>query len=60
MHRGTILQDNINPIAKVEKSALLLASTIYGKPAASLLARDVERLTSSFPELLLEGEHRME
>lgn len=52
--RGTVIQDNINPIAKVEKSALLLASTIYSKPAASLLAgeAEVERLTGAFPELL--------
>jgi hypothetical protein len=52
--RGTIVQDNINPIAKVEKSALLLASTIYGMPPSSLLAGqvEVERLTSSFPELM--------
>jgi len=53
-HRGTVLQDNINPIAKVEKSSMMLASTIHGVPAPRLLAsgRDVERLTASFPELM--------
>ena len=53
-NRGTIIQDNINPIAKVEKSAVMVASTIYGKPSASLIARegDVDRLTESFPELM--------
>jgi hypothetical protein len=52
--RGTIVQDNINPIAKVEKSALLLASTIYGMPPSSLLAghAEVERLVGSFPEIM--------
>jgi len=50
------LQDNINPIAKVEKSSLLLASTIHGVPATRLLANrhDVERLTHLFPQLMIE------
>jgi hypothetical protein len=52
--RGTIIQDNVNPIAKAEKSALLLATTIFGAPAANLVAGqgDIERLTENFPEIM--------
>ncbi|GKY91218.1 hypothetical protein MPSEU_000094400 [Mayamaea pseudoterrestris] len=51
---GTVVQDNVNPIAKVEKSALLLASSIFKKPYIFLI-RDEEqakRLKKSFPLLL--------
>lgn len=51
---GSVLQDNINPITKVEKSSLMLAATVYGKPPETLLkaAEDVARLTVEFPELM--------
>jgi hypothetical protein len=51
---GTVIQDNINPIEKLEKSTLLIASTIHGVPARDLIRDSVEvqRLTSSFPALL--------
>jgi hypothetical protein len=50
---GTIIQDNINPIEKLERSSLMIASTIYGEPAQKLLEdeHDLERLTGSFPLL---------
>ena len=50
---GCIVQDNVNPIEKVEKSALMIASTIYGKPPMTLLKdeSEVQRLTTTFPEL---------
>jgi hypothetical protein len=50
---GTLIQDNVNPIAKAEKSALLLASTLHRKSPADLLAaaQDKERLTAAFPLL---------
>ena len=50
---GTVVQDNINPIEKVEKSSLLMASTIHGSAAEELLKneRDVGRLRGSFPAL---------
>jgi hypothetical protein len=50
---GTVIQDNVNPIEKVERSALLLASTIYGEPVQSLIRneKDVQRLTASFPQV---------
>lgn len=53
-NRGTVIQDNINPIDKLEKSALLIASTIHQKAPERLLANheDVKRLTNSFPTLI--------
>lgn len=54
---GTVIQDNINPIEKVERSSLMIASTIYGEPAPALVkdAPELERLTASFP-LLFDAE----
>jgi len=52
---GTAIQDNINPIEKVEKSLLLLSSTIHGMKSCTKLIsteEDRRRLTISFPELL--------
>jgi hypothetical protein len=53
---GTIIQDNINPIEKVERSSLMIASTIYGEPVQTLIEdeHDLERLTGSFPLLFAE------
>jgi hypothetical protein len=50
---GTVIQDNINPIVKVERSSLILASTIHGITVPELLEneQDVQRLTNSFPLL---------
>ena len=55
---GTVIQDNINPIEKVERSSLLLASTIYGKPIPTLLERDhdVQRIAEVFPSLMMIGD----
>jgi hypothetical protein len=58
---GTIIQDNINPIAKLERSSLVLASTIFGQSAACVIRseQDVKRLRSVFP-LLLEADSSSE
>jgi len=50
----TVIEDNINPIEKLEMSTLLVASTIHGVPAQNLVAdsNDRARLVSSFPALL--------
>jgi len=52
---GTVIQDNLNPIEKVEKSSLLVASTIYGSNTAELIntQSDSTRLSISFPELFV-------
>merc|ERR1719428_1099854 len=33
----TVVQNNVSPIEKVERSTLIMASTIHGKPAAALV-----------------------
>lgn len=51
---GTVVQDNINPIAKVEQSSLLLASTIHGQDDINQFIEhdtDRQRIQSSFPRL---------
>jgi hypothetical protein len=51
---GTVIQDNINPIEKLEMSTLLVASTVLGVPASRLLRHDADRvrLAASNPALL--------
>ena len=50
---GTVIEDNVNPIAKVEKSSALIAATLHGEPPNHVLkANDVDSLTASFPELM--------
>jgi hypothetical protein len=51
---GSVVQDNVNPIVKVERSSLLLASTIFQQAIPTLMGNenDVERLTSAFPSLM--------
>eukprot|EP00977_Amphora_coffeiformis_P029543 scaffold41417_cov160-Amphora_coffeaeformis.AAC.1 len=49
---GTVVEDNINPIAKAEKSALLLASTVHRVAPAQLASEDdTKRLKTAFPLL---------
>ena len=38
----TVIQDNINPIEKLERSSLIVASTIHGAPAEALVC-DAQR-----------------
>ena len=50
----TVIQDNINPIEKVEKSTLIIASTIHSVPSAELIkAEHLERVQQSSPKLFL-------
>lgn len=56
---NTIIEDNINPIEKLEMTALLVASVVHGASPWSLIRDDSERmrLKSTFPMLLAnEGE----
>jgi hypothetical protein len=53
---NTIVQDNVNPIEKCERSTLIVATTIHDKPAAELIKGDqVERVKTYSPKLFLEG-----
>ena len=50
----TVVEDNVNPIEKLERSALIVASTIHDLPAAALLnshqqARVLEYSPMLFP-----------
>jgi len=58
---GTIIQDNINPIQKIESSTLLFASAIHGVDARDLVKDEAElnRLEGLNP-LLLKGSERAE
>jgi len=50
---GTVIEDNINPIEKVEKSSLMIASRIHGVSVETLVKdADLQRLKVSFPELI--------
>eukprot|EP00797_Seminavis_robusta_P032319 Sro71_g039470.1 receptor kinase (881) ;mRNA; r:85802-88444 len=52
---GTVLQDNINPIEKVEKSSLMVASTIHAQAPLELLNKNenhIPRLRGWYPALL--------
>jgi len=51
----TVVQDNINPIEKVERSTLIMATTVHQLPAASMI-RDAHlaRVSSASPMLFLE------
>ena len=49
----TVVQDNVNPIEKVERSALIVASTIQQRAPAELVADDqVARLALYSPKLI--------
>ncbi len=51
----TVIQGNVNPIEKVERSLMIVATTIHDRPAAELLAPDQrERFFAASPRLLTE------
>lgn len=53
----TVIQDNVNPIEKVERSSLIVASTIHNVAPMSLIsAEQVERVGNFSPMLLLDGQ----
>jgi hypothetical protein len=48
----TVIQDNVNPIEKVERSALIVATTIHNKPAVELVKPEqLERVSTYSPIL---------
>merc|ERR1719446_1442892 len=50
----TVVQDNVNPIDKVERSTLIMASTVHQLPASALI-RDAQipRVKAASPMLFL-------
>jgi len=52
----TIVQDNVNPIEKVERSTLIMASTIHQEPVAALINdSQYQRVCAASPMLFLEN-----
>lgn len=50
----TVIQDNMNPIEKVERSMLIMANTVHQKPVAALVGESHrERVTTASPQLFL-------
>jgi len=50
---NTLVQDNVNPIEKVERSSLIVASTIHHcEPAALIAADQLQRVATYSPKLL--------
>ncbi len=48
----TVVQRNVNPIERVERSTLIMAATLHGRPAAELLRRDqLPRVAAHSPAL---------
>ena len=50
----TVVQGNVNPIEKVERSSLIVASAIHGMPAAELIQPDQVDRIAAHSALLLE------
>jgi hypothetical protein len=51
----TVVQDNVNPIEKVERSALIMGTTVHRRSAAELLRPDqTARMAALSPLLFLE------
>ena len=52
--RGTVVQDNINPIEKFERSILLAAITIQDQSTQQLIAEgsEFQRLTGLLPDMI--------
>jgi hypothetical protein len=49
---NTVIQDNINPIEKVERSTLIVSTTIHDKPAIELVKQDqLDRVRTYSPLL---------
>eukprot|EP01128_Nolandella_sp_AFSM9_P006116 TRINITY_DN3077_c0_g1_i1.p1 TRINITY_DN3077_c0_g1~~TRINITY_DN3077_c0_g1_i1.p1 ORF type:complete len:991 (+),score=265.41 TRINITY_DN3077_c0_g1_i1:35-2974(+) len=59
---NTVIMDNVNPIEKVERSSLIIASTIHQvHPEELLTAGQVERVTTYSPHLMeMEGRQEEE
>lgn len=48
----TVVQDNVNPIEKLERSTLIVASTIHGLPAAAMLKDDQQARVLEYSPML--------
>lgn len=50
----TVVQENVNPIEKVERSTLIMASTVHQQPTAALINQSsLQRVSAASPQLFL-------
>jgi len=58
----TVIQDNINPIEKLEMSTLLMGSTVLDTPAYNLIGSETnrKRLKCSYPQLVCRPDDSIE
>lgn len=52
----TVIQNNVNPIERVERSLMIVATTVHRRPAAELLAEDQRERFLTYSPRLGEGE----
>jgi len=57
---NTVVQDNVNPIEKVERSTLIVATTIHNKPCEDLVRPDVQERVAKYSPLLFGSIHQEE
>ena len=50
----TVIQDNVNPIEKVERSSLIIASTIQQKPPVELIQGEQRERIGLYSPMLLQ------
>lgn len=55
---NTIVQDNVNPIEKVERSQLIMLSAIYDKPVSALIESSQVNRVLQYSPMLIESERR--
>ena len=48
----TVVEDNVNPIEKLERSTLIVASTLHGPPAAAMLKDDQQARVLEYSPML--------
>jgi hypothetical protein len=51
----TVIQDNINPIEKVERSSLIVASTIHAADPVDLINADQQERIATYSPMLIQG-----
>jgi len=52
----TVIQDNVNPIEKVERSLLIVATTVHGQSASTLVKEDQLDRVSTYSSNLFDSE----
>jgi len=53
---NTVIQDNVNPIEKLERSMLILATSIQGKPSEDLVKLEHRKKIETFSPKLFDSQ----